>query len=373
MDGRGALRAAAGGEAVNPRLLILSVCVALLAGCASTRPSAPVIDRLPTTTAPKPPAVKPVAVAPAPPASPTSPTTARAADAQEDTYIVKRGDTLYSIALDNGQDYRELAQWNNIDNPNLIRIGQVLRVKPPPEAAPAAGVQIKPVAGAGSLESRPLGAAGTQQPAPASASAPKPAAANAGAGASSLLKTEPRALRLPYSEENLALLSREPKPAAPAVASAAPAKPGAEVKPPAEAVKPAAAPAQSPAEAGDEAIEWGWPTAGRVANGFSESTNKGLDIVGKQGQPVLASASGTVSYVGSGIRGYGKFVVVRHNKEYLSVYAHNDNILVKEGQRVVKGQKIAEMGNSDADQVKLHFEIRRQGKPVDPAKFLAER
>ena len=362
---------------MKPRLLILSVCVALLAGCASTRPSAPVIDRLPTTTAPKPPAVKPVVAAPA---SPTSPTTTRAADAQDDTYTVKRGDTLYSIALDNGQDYRELAQWNNIDNPNLIRIGQVLRVKPLPETASSAGVQIKPVAGAGSLESRPLGAAGTQQaasgtqpPAPTTATAPKPAAANAGAGASSLLKTEPRAVRLPYSEENLALLSREPKPAAPAVASAAPAKPGAEVKPPAEAVKPAAAPAQSPAEAGDEAIEWGWPTTGRVANGFSETTTKGLDIAGKQGQPVLASASGTVSYVGSGIRGYGKFVVVRHNTEYLSVYAHNDNILVKEGQRVVKGQKIAEMGNSDADQVKLHFEIRRQGKPVDPAKVLPER
>lgn len=367
MDGRGALRSAAGGEAVKPRLFILSACVTVLAGCAGPRPSAPVIDRLPSSTAPKPPAVKPVVVAPA-----SSKPPPRLPDRQEDTYTVKAGDTLYSIALDNGQDYRELAQWNNIDNPNLIRIGQVLRVKPPAEATPSAGVQVKPVAGAGSLESRPLGAAGTQPPAAAAqqAAQPKPAAASA----SGLLKTEPRAVRLPYSEENLALLSRDPKPAAPApVAPATPTKPAAEAKPPAEAVKPQAAPAQPPGEGGEEAIEWGWPTAGRVANGFSETTNKGLDIAGKQGQPVLASASGTVSYVGSGIRGYGKFVVVRHNKEYLSVYAHNDNILVKEGQRVVKGQKIAEMGNSDADQVKLHFEIRRQGKPVDPAKFLPER
>jgi len=336
------------------RLLFLLTCIAVVAGCAGTRPSAPVIERLPGPVLSKPPVVKPVVVAPA-----------RAADAPEGTYIVKRGDTLYSIALDHGQDYRELVQWNNIDNPNLIRIGQVLRVRPPPDAALPAGVQVNPMAGAGSLESRPLGAPGTQQPAPAAAAVPKPAAA--GDATASLVKTEPRAVKLPYSEENLALLSRDPAPAAPtsapAVAGAAP------VKPAAEAVKPPAAPAQ----AGDDAIEWGWPTAGRVLSGFNETTNKGLDIAGKQGQPILASASGTVSYVGSGIRGYGKFVVVRHNREYLSVYAHNDNILVKEGQRVVKGQKIAEMGNSDADQVKLHFEIRRQGKPVDPARYLPER
>jgi lipoprotein NlpD len=338
---------------VKARLLILSACVAILAGCTGPRPSAPVIDRLPSGTAPKPPAVKPVAVAPA---------QTRAADRQEDTYTVKAGDTLYSISLDHGQDYREVAQWNNIDNPNLIRIGQVLRVKPPREATPAAGVQVKPVASAGSLESRPLGASGAQQSPAATAS--KPPAASA--GAPSLLKTEPRAVKLPYSEENLALLSRDPKPAAPPTSAAAvPAKPAAETKPSAEAAGP-------PAADGD-AIDWGWPTTGRVSGGFNETTNKGIDIAGKQGQPVLASASGTVSYVGSGIRGYGKFVVVRHNKEYLSVYAHNDNILVKEGQRVVKGQKIAEMGNTDSDQVKLHFEIRRQGKPVDPGKYLPER
>ena len=104
--------------------------------------------------------------------------------------------------------------------------------------------------------------------------------------------------------------------------------------------------------------------------GFSESANKGLDIAGKGGQPVMASASGTVLYVGSGIRGYGKLIVIRHSKAWSTVYAHNSEIMVKEGQRVVKGQKVAEMGNTDADQVKLHFEIRKLGKPVDPSKLL---
>jgi lipoprotein NlpD len=121
----------------------------------------------------------------------------------------------------------------------------------------------------------------------------------------------------------------------------------------------------------EEAMEWGMPTSGKVVAEFSESANrKGVDIVGKKGQAVVASASGKVVYSGSGLRGYGKLVIIKHNKTYLSAYAHNDQVLVKEGQNVSKGQKIAEMGNSDAEQVKLHFEIRKLGKPVDPAKYL---
>ena len=116
---------------------------------------------------------------------------------------------------------------------------------------------------------------------------------------------------------------------------------------------------------------FGWPTAGKVLSTFNESTNlKGIAIAGKQGQAVNASAGGRVIFSGTGIRGFGKLVVIRHNANYLSVYAHNDNLLVKEGQTVRRGQRIADMGSSDADQVKLHFEIRRQGKPVDPAKLL---
>ena len=178
------------------------------------------------------------------------------------------------------------------------------------------------------------------------------------------MKNEPRAVKLPYTDENLALLSRDQKPTA---------KPAAiEAKPAAPEPKPAAPLAADTAD-DDEKIDWGWPTAGRVLAAFSESSNKGLDIGGKAGQPVTASASGTVLYVGSGIRGYGKLIVVRHSRTYSTVYAHNSEILVKESQRVVKGQKIAEMGNSDTDQVKLHFEIRRLGKPTDPAKFLPDR
>ena len=113
------------------------------------------------------------------------------------------------------------------------------------------------------------------------------------------------------------------------------------------------------------------PTNGKVVGEFSESANrKGIDIAGKQGQPVVASAAGKVVYSGSGLRGYGKLVIIKHNNTYLSAYAHNDQVLVKEGQTVTKGQKIAEMGSTDSDQVKLHFEIRKLGKPVDPAKYL---
>ena len=113
------------------------------------------------------------------------------------------------------------------------------------------------------------------------------------------------------------------------------------------------------------------PTQGKLIAGFSEpAKRKGIDISGKLGQPVVASAAGKVVYSGSGLRGYGKLIIIKHNKTYLSAYAHNDKLLVKEGQTVTRGQKIAEMGNTDADQVKLHFEVRYHGKPVDPAKYL---
>jgi lipoprotein NlpD len=116
-----------------------------------------------------------------------------------------------------------------------------------------------------------------------------------------------------------------------------------------------------------------WPASGKLIAPFADGTSKGLDIAGKAGDPVLAAASGVVSYAGAGLRGYGNLVVLRHNAAYLSVYAHNSKILVKEKQSVAKGQKIAEMGNTESETVKLHFEVRRQGKPVDPAKLLPVR
>jgi len=270
------------------------------------------------------------------------------------TYTVKRGDTLYSIALDNGLDYQELAAWNHIGDPAAIKPGAVLRMRPPAAAvaspsptppreqaaAPAEGVQVQPVIVPGAVEARPLGMetrAGAQPPRPAGEA----------------LRTEPQANKLPNSQENLASLSRPPTSAQP--------QPGLLPSPPASAAD------------GPDSVAWMWPATGRVLAGFSEATNKGLDIVGKIGDPVIASASGRVVYSGTGLRGYGKLVIIKHNSTYLSAYAHNSNLLVKEGQNVVRGQKIAEIGDTDSSQAKLHFEIRRLGKPVDPLKFLPDR
>ncbi len=150
--------------------------------------------------------------------------------------------------------------------------------------------------------------------------------------------------------------------------SAAPAAP-----PTPAAAPPAAAPAAEPekpaAGTQGEAVDWIWPAKGKVLAGFTEAT-KGIDIAGKKGAPVVAAAAGRVVYAGQGLRGYGKLVIIKHSDIWLSAYAHNDNIVVKEQQDVKRGQKIAEMGSTDTDQVKLHFEVRRQGKPVDPARVL---
>ncbi len=137
---------------------------------------------------------------------------------------------------------------------------------------------------------------------------------------------------------------------------------------------PAAAPsAPAPAREGDEEINWAWPAAGPVATGFDDVKSKGLAITGRAGDPVLAAADGRVVYSGSGLRGYGNLIIVKHNATYLTAYAHNQTLLVKEDQAVRRGQKIAEMGSSDADRVQLHFEVRRQGKPIDPARLLPPR
>ena len=116
-----------------------------------------------------------------------------------------------------------------------------------------------------------------------------------------------------------------------------------------------------------------WPVSGQVIDAFDETRNKGLGIAGRLGESVLAAADGRVVYAGAGLRGYGNLVILKHNNTYLTAYAHNQALLVKEDQTVRKGQKIAEMGSSDTDRVKLHFEVRRQGKPVDPAKYLPNR
>jgi lipoprotein NlpD len=157
-------------------------------------------------------------------------------------------------------------------------------------------------------------------------------------------------------------------PVAPASAASAPAS--------ASAAAPAvvaAAPVAVPPAAPDDEIAWMWPARGAVLAAFDEVKNKGLDIAGALGDPVLAAADGRVVYVGAGLRGYGNLIIVKHNATYLTAYAHNQTLLVKEDQTVRRGQKIAEMGSSDADRVKLHFEVRRQGRPVDPARYLPPR
>jgi lipoprotein NlpD len=232
-------------------------------------------------------------------------------------YIVQPGDTLFSIAAAFGRDVKDLARWNNIDDPAVLRIGQSLRVAPPGNEAAAAVLPVTPTAPA---TTRPLD--GTSGPAPAAPAATSP----------------------------------------PAAAAPAPTTPG-----PLAAIPESKPPPATPAS------DWIWPVNGRVIDKFDEKRNKGIGIAGKEGDPVVASADGQVVYSGSGLRGYGNLVILKHSDDFISAYAHNRQILVKQGQMVKRGQRIAEVGRTEATQPKLHFEIRRQGKPVDPLAYLPPR
>jgi lipoprotein NlpD len=231
---------------------------------------------------------------------------------------VRPGDTLYRIALEAGQAPRDVQTWNNLTNPNLIEIGQVLRVAPPVQGGSAAVV-----------------------------SGP--------AGVSSAAVTAPGVVARPLSPPAPAT---SPAPVAAAPVAAAPAAPAA---PPPEA-----------APSGED-IGFVWPAQGTILAPFDESKNKGVSIGGRLGDPVLAAADGRVVYAGAGLRGYGNLIILKHNNTFLTAYAHNQALLVREDQTVRQGQRIAEMGSSDADRVKLHFEVRRQGKPVDPLSYLPKR
>ncbi|MFO1415003.1 MAG: peptidoglycan DD-metalloendopeptidase family protein [Burkholderiales bacterium] len=343
--------------AVLCRGTAMLVLAAVIAGCAS-QSRAPVEDRSAT---PPPRPVPPAAAAPAPaPEAPTGP-----------TYTVKRGDTLIAIALDAGVAYRDLAAWNGIENPNIIRVGQVLRLTPPGAdgaVANANGVVTAPLrAPPPVVEAKPAPAPSAAAAAPAAA--PPPVARN-----TDNFKSQPKALKEPYSEAAVKDVTRQsaappPPPPPENVATAAPSVPAASPAP--VVPPPRTEPPPRAGSDGDDELDWVWPAKGKIVGAFSETANlKGIDIAGKEGTPVVASAAGTVVYAGSGLRGYGKLIIVKHNKTYLSAYAHNREILVKEGQEVTKGQKIAEMGNTDATEVKLHFEIRRMGKPMDPTRYL---
>ena len=298
---------------------VLSVC--LLAACTSRpRGPIPVEDRVAGQSTSRPvQRVQPQAAsdsaratAPVATSSPVSmgPAMAGSENAGKPGYYsVRPGDTLTKIALDHGQAWRDIAKWNGLDNPNMIEVDQVLRVAPPLMEA-AANRQTKPVMAQNQVP-----------PSSATNNTPTPTATSA-------------------STSNT----------------------------------PSATPSASPpANASDDGMAFAWPHPGPVLAGFDEAKNKGLDFAGKAGDPVLAAGDGKVVYAGSGLRGYGNLIILKHNNTYLTAYAHNQTLLVKEDQNVTKGQRIADMGSSDSDRVKLHFEIRKQGKPVDPAKLLPAR
>lgn len=259
-------------------------------------------------------------------------------------YTVKPGDTLIRVALETGQNWRDLAAWNNLDNPNRIEVGQVLRVVSPTVDAGATAVAVTPAASA-----------------PAALPAAKPITTS---------KVETRSL----DAKPLPAASGASSGGTASVASGAsrPASAGGESAT-ASAGAAAGASAAAPADRDADEPAWQWPATGPIIGSFEEGKRKGLVIGGKAGDPVYAAADGRVVYAGSGLRGYGNLIIIKHNAQYLTAYAHNQTLLVKEDQAVRKGQKIAEMGSTDADRVQLHFEVRRQGKPIDPAKSLPPR
>ena len=301
-------------------------------------------------------------------------------DWRPETYIVKKGDTLYSIALDHGLDYRELDAWNGLSDPNVIRIGQELKLRPPSDwkQQPEAGgdaVVARPAAATPVIEGKLLDG---PVPVKTGPKAVKLALLRSGAGA--IARPAGEDCRPETRRQSMLPARSPPSEAAPKSASAAvspgstvPAKPAPATPEAKSAVAPAEAKAGTAVAAGDQGITWVWPTHGKLLHAFSEGPNpKGVAIGGQSGQAVMASAAGKVVYSGSGLRGYGKLIIIKHSDTYLSVYAHNRQLLVKEGERVARGQKIAEMGDSDSDRIALHFEIRRLGKPVDPLKYLPE-
>lgn len=317
------------------RIVLIGILASLFAGCVSHLP-APVINRSPAKTSNN-----------------------QSSDWRPNSYTVKKGDTLYSIGLEYGYDYREIAATNGIQKPYTIRVGQtldfsnlnnqVVETAKPATYANEGDVIISPIDD-GTITSQQV-AETTAPTSPPNLSTPK-------------------AIKEPYSLE---ALNRKPAPeATPAEAEWPEVQPTTVANTPQDptTLTPESTSANKPSVV--EGISWSWPTQGKVSAKFNGASNKGLDIAGEKGQSIQASADGKVIYTGDDLRGYGKLVIVKHSKTLLSVYAHNSKINVKEGQLVKLGQKIAEMGDTDTDRTKLHFEIRQKGKSVDPQQFLPQ-
>lgn len=329
------------GKSKLPMFHLLFTAGLFLVGCSTTQPPVPVVDREKINSS-----------------GPLKPTESANLDGQ--IYTVQRGDTLYGIALKHGIDFKKLVELNEIVDPRSLQPGQRIRLS------------------ATEKESQPVLFALPQQPVTTNEEPtvfPKdPAVASQEENRPNVVdnhkvKTSPKALKLPYSEQNVARLqypaNNPPAIATPPVAAAV--VPGnntrIEVAPPlSESLKPDKTTESSVAE-------WIWPTTGKLLASFSKNS-KGVKISGQAGQPILASAAGEVVYSGHGLRGYGNLIIIKHDNTFLSAYAHNSKLLVREGEAVVKGQKIAEMGNTDTDTIQLHFEIRKHGKPVDPLEYL---
>jgi lipoprotein NlpD len=396
--GRQPLHAQAAGTLVMAAMLLLGV---LLAGCSSQRvvPVQDVRESRPAQRAP----------------------------AASEFYVVRRGDSLSGIARAQGLELRQLLALNGLDSRSTIYVGQQLRVRAAaaaPSGQPSAsgaeeGVVLGSAVPGGSLQARPLeGTSLSAAPlvpgtAPGSGLSPGAAQSPGAAAPAPGVRTEPRVAKLPYSETNLALLQNAahgappaasgpasgmnpgmapslvpggaganlpgavPPPAAsvPAPAPAVPAPPTgvpASVNPAAASAGGTARGAASAPAASAGEIRFIWPLAGSLIGRF-EGNSKGIDIAGSEGEPVRASAGGSVLYAGSGIRGYGQLLIIKHNDSFLSVYAHNRRLLVKQGDTVRQGQDVAEVGHTDADRPKLHFEVRRQGSSVDPLQYLPPR
>lgn len=323
----------------KPKLLITLWVMLVLSACATTPPNKP-LPVTPSVISSKPKVI----------ITSTESTRMKAVgekDWRPATHQVLKGDTMYSIAFYYGLDYHELAELNGIKDPSVIQVGQILRLftaSSKPASAPELKAEIKPVA--------------------------------------IVLKEQPKVVKYGYSDAAMAQIDSVQKMTVSSSLTSVSALPknvvtGAKSEVPTSKTKGEAKtetpiPVDAPIiNTEEDSLQWGLPTSGKITAAFSEAANrKGIDIAGKLGQEILASAPGKVVYSGSGLRGYGKLIIIKHNKTYLSAYAHNDKVLVKEGQTVKRGEKIAEMGKTDTDQVKLHFEVRRLGKPVDPVKYL---